>query len=128
MNAPRTPPSRFVLMLPVTVPLALLVMFNQLHRNWPTIPDGVDSLVHFGSISHIRYSILVGGVLTYVSACVAWVYFWKKRVTVPYERWLNGLCPRCAYDLRAHKAGDRCPECGTIIPQRPSRGRAEGTA
>ena len=26
-----------------------------------------------------------------------------------------GLCPGCGYDLRAHKPGDRCPECGTAI-------------
>jgi hypothetical protein len=24
-----------------------------------------------------------------------------------------GLCPNCGYDLRAHSAGERCPECGT---------------
>jgi hypothetical protein len=24
-----------------------------------------------------------------------------------------GRCARCAYDLRAHHPGDRCPECGT---------------
>jgi hypothetical protein len=27
----------------------------------------------------------------------------------------SGLCPNCNYDLRAHKAGDNCPECGTQI-------------
>ena len=30
-----------------------------------------------------------------------------------------GLCPKCAYDLRAHKAGDKCPECGAIVPSQP---------
>ena len=25
-------------------------------------------------------------------------------------------CIKCGYDLRAHKPGDRCPECGTLIP------------
>ena len=25
-----------------------------------------------------------------------------------------GLCPRCGYDLRAHRGGDRCPECGAV--------------
>jgi hypothetical protein len=26
-----------------------------------------------------------------------------------------GLCPVCSYDLRAHEAGERCPECRTVI-------------
>jgi hypothetical protein len=32
----------------------------------------------------------------------------------------EGVCGRCGYDLRAHKAGERCPECGTEIPTVPS--------
>ena len=31
-----------------------------------------------------------------------------------------GLCPKCSYDLRAHRPGQKCPECGTPIPQTPS--------
>jgi hypothetical protein len=27
-----------------------------------------------------------------------------------------GLCAACGYDLRTHKPGQRCPECGTIVP------------
>jgi hypothetical protein len=29
-----------------------------------------------------------------------------------------GLCVQCSYDLRAHKAGGKCPECGTPVPAR----------
>ena len=27
----------------------------------------------------------------------------------------HGLCPHCAYDLRVHNTGDKCPECGALI-------------
>jgi len=26
-----------------------------------------------------------------------------------------GVCRNCRYDVRAHKAGDKCPECGNVI-------------
>lgn len=26
------------------------------------------------------------------------------------------LCPTCRYDLRAHNPGDKCPECGNVMP------------
>lgn len=30
------------------------------------------------------------------------------------QRWLrSGRCGECSYDLRAHSAGNVCPECGT---------------
>ncbi len=31
------------------------------------------------------------------------------------RRRMRGCCSQCSYDLRAHKIGDKCPECGTII-------------
>jgi hypothetical protein len=27
-----------------------------------------------------------------------------------------GCCRKCSYDLRAHQPGQKCPECGTLIP------------
>jgi hypothetical protein len=32
------------------------------------------------------------------------------------RQWLlSGCCRKCGYDLQAHKRGERCPECGTLI-------------
>ena len=28
--------------------------------------------------------------------------------------------PTCSYDLRSHAPGDKCPECGTPIPNHPA--------
>jgi hypothetical protein len=36
---------------------------------------------------------------------------WWRRRRLPKE----GHCRQCGYDLRAHAAGQRCPECGTMI-------------
>ncbi len=33
-----------------------------------------------------------------------------------YLRRYRGRCGSCNYDLRAHRPGDRCPECGTEVP------------
>ena len=39
---------------------------------------------------------------------------WNKR-QVRYFRWKRGQCLKCGYDLRAHEAGEKCLECGTLI-------------
>ena len=38
---------------------------------------------------------------------------WSRRRRRPPE----GLCRRCGYDLRAHRVGQKCPECGTLIQE-----------
>jgi len=52
-------------------------------------------------------------------------YFIGLTSIVPLVWWVRryaeclpeGLCSRCGYDLRAHKPGGKCPECGLPIPQ-----------
>jgi hypothetical protein len=40
---------------------------------------------------------------------------WRRRKSARRSR--LGLCANCSYNLTAHKAGDKCPECGSLIPQ-----------
>jgi hypothetical protein len=46
-----------------------------------------------------------------------WIILAKQR-RVRQRRASNGLCVKCGYDLRA--SPDRCPECGMMVPPRPS--------
>ena len=32
------------------------------------------------------------------------------------RRLVRAQCMQCGYDLRAHKPGDQCPECGHLVP------------
>jgi hypothetical protein len=36
---------------------------------------------------------------------------WKRR-----QRRRLGMCETCGFNLRAHKPGEKCPECGAVIP------------
>lgn len=55
-----------------------------------------------------------------VSLCPCVVWFRRFRRRGELEK--RGCCRRCDYDLRAHKVGDRCPECGAAIPKNLVRG------
>jgi hypothetical protein len=47
-----------------------------------------------------------------------WFFLYLRRRRTP-----AGHCPTCRYDLRAHAPGQKCPECGTVIPTARSAGR-----
>jgi hypothetical protein len=51
---------------------------------------------------------------------------WKHRRKV--RRWIAaGCCAKCGFDLRAHRAGEKCPECSTVIPATHNGPQVAGT-
>lgn len=51
--------------------------------------------------------------LSVLSACL--LAYETARGLRYYRRLDTGACPTCGYDIRAHKPGDKCPECGIVI-------------
>jgi len=49
---------------------------------------------------------------------IRWLWLTFRRRKAIDER----LCESCRYDLRAHLPGQRCPECGTVIPVKSQEG------
>jgi hypothetical protein len=39
---------------------------------------------------------------------------WQRSRKRKWSR--TGRCAECGYDLRAHRPGQKCPECGTEVP------------
>ena len=58
---------------------------------------------------NIPYFIPILGALSLAYVALRWPF---RKKTKP------GHCPTCGYDLRAHKPGDKCPECGIPVPPR----------
>lgn len=57
--------------------------------------------------------------------------FWVRRQLKRRQlrrRAAHGLCAHCGYDLRAHRAGEKCPECGTAIPEPAHAGAPQSSA
>jgi hypothetical protein len=61
--------------------------------------------------THLALSVPHWFVALLLVAAPAW---WSRaRLTRGFRRRAGG-CLTCGYDLRAHGAGERCPECGTV--------------
>ena len=75
-----------------------------------------------GMVLACAYSYLLAMLLALPAARILLALYalWRKAAKIR-----KGLCWNCSYDLRAHKPGDRCPECGQMIAARPSRDAME---
>jgi hypothetical protein len=67
---------------------------------------------------HIRlvFPLWAPALLTAALPALVFAFHLRRRRTARRQR--AGLCPTCGYDLRAHREGDRCPECGAPSPAR----------
>jgi len=81
-------------------------------------PYHADWAAHTGVIFPFWPASLLAGVLLVRAV-------WKMR----RDRRLveAGRCVACRYDLRAHRAGGRCPECGRVIGVENSSAKAGGS-
>jgi hypothetical protein len=69
---------------------------------------------HTGAVGATDYYVdsRVLACLFAFSSILFFVGFWRTKPPKP------NMCDVCGYDLRAHVAGQRCPECGTEIVRR----------
>jgi hypothetical protein len=75
-------------------------------------------------LDHIVMTI--GVLVVVLMACAPPIRNWLAhlRHNRQLRRQRQGQSPNCSYDLRAHKPGERCPECGTPIPPSNARNQA----
>lgn len=89
---------------------------------WIIILVGVDYLIPSTALGLLiaRVGLLAGLLISagvgIALAIPSWIFMKRWRTSYDrYHRWKKNRCMECGYDLRAHRAGAKCPECGTLI-------------
>lgn len=77
--------------------------FAYAHSRWPGVMES-------------RGVVMPAWIVALVLAIPPVRFLWSlpRRLRARRAR-LQGACSNCLYDLRAHRPGDKCPECGTAI-------------
>jgi hypothetical protein len=62
----------------------------------------------------------LGGIVIGVVIACPFVFVFRRwaKQEGRYSRWTRQRCVACDYDIRAQQEGNRCPECGRVIPPR----------
>ena len=86
------------------------------------VPDDLRErvLARFGLFRGILLlDVILDAVPVFVLQWPVWVFHKRyARDSYRYLRWKRDRCVECDFDLRAHGAGEKCPECGTEIPEK----------
>jgi hypothetical protein len=64
---------------------------------------------------YVPHWFLAGLLLLYPIRWARRTDFW---LTQTRQRSVAGQCLGCGYDLRMHASGDKCPECGVVVPSK----------
>ncbi len=80
------------------------------------VGGGTSRVIRHPSVTlEIAYPYLIAifiglaGALQLISRAITIEQGWRRRYLANH-----GRCPNCTYDLRAHKRGELCPECGEL--------------
>jgi hypothetical protein len=98
------------------------------HGGWPDFMFGVgwrylpEEVWHPGDPTrrHVDPKRFLFGINAWLPTVVfMWLGLKFTRQFLLVQQRLKGCCQSCGYDLRAHPPGDKCPECGPVIPATP---------
>lgn len=100
-------------------------------KNFRLVGTGLNPLIVYGSALGFILLWVLGALalsmfgpifaaLATVGVCGTAAYF-SLQQSRREARVAAGMCPKCGYDLRA--SNDRCPECGTPVPEEILRWR-----
>jgi hypothetical protein len=120
MEPPKKPLHPLLVIGIVSIPIIVVEGMDHLGL----IPVSVLGLLiaHVGLLAGLLISAGVGIALTIPGGI--FLKRWRKRYD-RYHRWKKNQCLACGYDLRAHQPGEKCPECGTMIPAKSATMESE---
>ena len=84
---------------------------------WRGSIPGADHRIATWAANGIIWTLLLafGGGTCVSMARLGWLFISAGRHADRRQRYRQGLCTACGYDLRGNQFGERCPECGTLV-------------